>query len=166
MIRLMTANDLDGVMIIQSSAYESPLHEDVRVFKNRIALFPEGCWVFEDNNEVGAYIFSHPSCQGKPPTLNDEIVLPEYPDCYYIHDLAVLGAYRGYGIGENLINTIRNVAAGLKLFRFELVAVQRSLKFWSKHGFAQVMNQQLESKLQTYSPDACYMVCESEEGGG
>jgi len=157
MIRPMTRNDLDAVMLVQREAYASHLWEEQKTFANRLEHFPNGCWVAEANGEIGAYILSHPIMSGVPPVLNTSIAIPDHPDCYYIHDLAVRLSQRGHGLSRSLIDKACALAISLGLFRIELVAVQRSCDFWSKNGFTAVSVPSLAGKLETYSKDARYM---------
>ena len=80
------------------------------------------------------YIFSHPWLQEKIVELDEKITLPEHPDCYYIHDLAIAPECRGQGVGTRLYNSVIEVAKKMELKKIKLVSVLDSHIFWKKLG--------------------------------
>jgi ribosomal protein S18 acetylase RimI-like enzyme len=116
--------------------YLPELLESDETFAKKIQLFPRGCLGDWHENELAAYVFSHP-------WLNNEIVpldfnlrdLPSDPNCLYIHDLAVSSRFRGRGIADRLLKALFALADSMSYRDFTLVAVQDSEPFWRKYGF-------------------------------
>ncbi|KAL1839981.1 hypothetical protein VTJ49DRAFT_944 [Mycothermus thermophilus] len=117
--RPMTPTDLPAVMRIGDEIHRD-LPEDEAVFRERLLLFPAGCFVLEVNGfedgeggnsvarkdgsetstNIGGYIISFPVRRNRPPALNARFpggVLPVGADQYYLHDVAVLPQFRGRG---------------------------------------------------------------------
>lgn len=133
--------------------------ERPEVFAERLALFPEGCHVLaaEDGALIG-YVVSHPWRDGAPPALDTLLgALPEEPSTYYLHDLALLPQARGSGAGRRMVETLAALAEGLGLPSVTLIAVNASVPFWQKQGFALVDEPGLAQKLASYDADARFM---------
>ena len=117
--------------------YPPELWESNDSFRRRLEQFPEGCMaVVNPSSELVAYSFSHPWNKNSIVPLNCvDLVIPEDADCYYLHDLAVIPAYRRRGIAQVLLHLALGIARrhGFKLVKG--VAVQNSHKHWEKCGF-------------------------------
>ncbi len=112
------------------------LHEDMDVFIERLSLSPEGCYVLQDKTIVG-YCISHPYLKNESPTLNTLIQkLPETPDCWYIHDMAILPEYRGKGAATCLLAKIKHLAVKHGINEVSLTSVNNSESFWIHCGFS------------------------------
>lgn len=153
--RPMVAADLPTVMNIAARVHvDYPERE--AVFAERLALFPAGCAML---GAVG-YAIAHPGVIGAPPPLDHLMgTLPRRPDCLYLHDLAILGEYRGGGHGRALSQRLCRLARSEGLPRLALIAVNHSEAVWRRLGFvAQVGGEALSAKLRSYGGDAVYMV--------
>jgi GNAT superfamily N-acetyltransferase len=134
-VRPLLENDLPEVLRVQRDAHPPALVELPEVFGRRIALFPQGAiGAFED--ELAAYLFCHPWTIDEVATLHRApAVLPDRPTCIYVHDLAVHPHYRGRGLADRLVNEAKSIAADMSL-PLAAVAVNRSERFWERHGLA------------------------------
>lgn len=137
--------------------------EDRAVMENRLALFPDGCFVAERDNTTLGYAIAHPSVLASPASLNT--VLPHLPtdaDCIFLHDIALGEAARGSGLGRSFVPRLIDVARRHGFARLSLVSVNNSLGFWQAQGFVILTpDEKLLAKLATYGEDAAYMVRES-----
>lgn len=129
--------------------------ENPAVFANRLALFPDGCLMAEEQG-VGTlgYCIAHPGVIGLPPAL--DTVLPSLPaaaDCLYIHDVALLPEARGRKLGIALAHRMEQVARAHGFDRIGLTAVNNSDGFWGALGY----EPQPCDKLASYG-DATYRV--------
>lgn len=133
--------------------------EDEAVFAERLRLYPAGCHVLAVEGWVAGYMLSHPWRLGEPPALNSLLgALPDNPDTYYLHDLALLPAARGAGAGAVIVEALAEQARAEGLATMSLVAVHDSVAFWQRSGFAVVDVPTLTTKLQSYDPVARFMV--------
>ena len=66
-VRQLTDRDFDTVDRIQRSAYSPDFLEDLAVFADKFARYPDGCWVAEVDGQVVGYLFSHPGHFSAPP---------------------------------------------------------------------------------------------------
>lgn len=134
--------------------------EDVAVLKERLRLFPAGCFVAGAQGQLLGYAISHPSVMGKPAALNSLIgALPADADCLFLHDIALTEASRGLGLGRSLLDWLRTAAREAGLARIALVSVNNSLGYWQAQGFRVFeADAALTAKLASYGEDAAYMV--------
>mgnify|MGYP003346226438 CR=1 FL=1 len=82
------------------------------------------------------------------------------PTLLYLHDMAVAPEARSLGLASRLLAQLRQRAQALALPRLGLVAVQGSVPYWQRQGFAELaaMPAPLAAKLATFGPDASFMV--------
>ena len=133
--------------------------EEEAVFQNRFALYPAGCFVLTAGDEIVGYGISHPWRLDSIPTLNTVIEkLPDNASTYYIHDIAILPAYRSGGNAAHVVRLMAGQAEHDGFATMALVAVNGSRGYWERHGFVVRSLPALEEKLQTYSDVALYMV--------
>jgi GNAT superfamily N-acetyltransferase len=134
-IRPLKREDVPQVLVVQEDCYPRDLLEDEETFSCKLHLFPEGCLgAFEDGRLI-AYVFSHPWSFGEYVPLHEELdSLPEAPDCVYIHDIAVLRAWRRQGIADMLITRLFDLAHAHHRGRVALVAVNRSERYWEGYN--------------------------------
>jgi len=151
----MHEGDLGRVPDIAAVCY--PEHyEEPAIYAERLRLFPEGCFALQAGAEVQGYILSHPWIADSAPLLDTLLHrLPEHPTACYLHDLALMPAVRGQGLARPGIERVRAAAAGLPL---TLVSVNRTVAFWERMGFDVHATKDLEAKLESYGPDARFMV--------
>ncbi len=136
--------------------------EDIAVLKDRLALFPAGCFVADGGETHLGYAVSHPSTIGKPAPLNTVIgALDKAADCLFLHDIALTQAARGLGLGRSLLEKLTDVATRQGLPRLALVSVNNSRAYWQAQGFRTfAADAALAAKLASYEADAAYMVFE------
>ncbi len=85
--RPATAADLDAVGRIGNAIHVN-LQERPEVFANKLALFPQGCFVLARNGTLAGYGIAHPWALGAIPALDMVMpALPLSPSCLYIHDV-------------------------------------------------------------------------------
>ena len=158
--RPMTESDIPGVMSVANEIHrELPEHEPA--FRERLCLFPKGCMVLVDGEEVGGYAISFPVCHGKLPALNDLLgEIPPDADQYYLHDIAVLPALRGRGVAGDGIRQIFELAKQYPTTC--LISVYGTVPYWHRFGFVRgPVDAAMEEKLRGYGPGATYLVQEN-----
>jgi GNAT superfamily N-acetyltransferase len=164
----MTAADLWRPMIpadlpaVQAAGeIVHPLYpESPAVAAERLILYPAGCLVAERDGQLLGYAVSHPALLGRPPALDSLLGnLPEKPDCLYLHDIALLPAARGLGLGASLVARLLALAKSEGLPRLTLTAVNNSAGYWQRQGFTPYQGDAtLAAKLASYGEDALYLV--------
>ncbi len=151
----MQTADLAAVEAI-AQAIHTDYPEDEAVFAERLRLYAAGCHVLECPAGIGGYVISHPWIAGAPPALDTLLgALPERPDSYYIHDLALRADARGSGAAGRIVATLAAHATSLGLPGMSLIAVGNSPRFWGRQGFVAVPLP--GPKLASYGPASCYM---------
>jgi GNAT superfamily N-acetyltransferase len=155
--RAATAADLDAVERIGNAVHIS-LQERPEVFANKLALFPQGCFVLARNGAVTGYGIAHPWALGSVPALDTLMAaLPPAPSCLYIHDVVVLPAARGRGAAGALVDVFEAVALRHELASLALVSVYGTYVFWERYGFQTTSDPELADKLKSYGETARYM---------
>ncbi|MBL8700030.1 MAG: GNAT family N-acetyltransferase, partial [Alphaproteobacteria bacterium] len=155
--RPMAPADLAGVEAIGHLIHVA-YPEDGAVFVERLALFPEGCLVLEDDHALVGYVLSHPWRHRAPPALNARLGrLPADADCLYIHDLAVLPDARGRGAAGEILRRLAQLAATMRLPAMALISIAGTSRFWERQGFIVVDAPELSAKLASYDADARLM---------
>lgn len=159
--RPMTASDIHPVDEIGRIVHPD-YPEDIAVLRDRLALFPAGCFVADGDEAYLGYAVSHPSIIGKPAPLNTVIgALDKTADCLFLHDIALAPAARGLGLGRSLLEKLTTVAVGQNLPHIALVSVNNSRAYWQARGFRILTaDAALSAKLASYEADAAYMVLE------
>ena len=156
--RPMTAEDLPAVCTIADGIHVA-YPEDDAVFVERQRLYPAGCAVLEQSGRPVAYAITHPWRYAEPPALNVMLgALPEPPTTYYIHDIALLPETRGTGAGAAIVKAVIAHAQETGVANVSLVAVNKSVPFWSRFGFEVTDEPAVAAKLLTYDADARFMV--------
>lgn len=136
--RPMQPADLDAVNNVADLVHVD-YPEDPTVFANRLALFPAGCLMAEEDGAILGYCVAHPGMVGDPPPLDTVLAaLPAAPDCLYIHDVALLPQARGRHLGIALARRLDDVARAHGFDRLALTAVNNSDGFWAALGFVAV----------------------------
>ena len=155
--RAATAADLDAVERIGNAVHVT-LQERAEVFANKVALFPQGCFVLARNGDVIGYGIAHPWAVGSVPALDRVMAtLPASPTCLYIHDVVVLEAARGQGAAGVLVDLFEAVARQHALASLALVSVYGTYVFWERYGFRTTPDPELAAKLKCYGESARYM---------
>ncbi|MDP2800953.1 MAG: GNAT family N-acetyltransferase [Phreatobacter sp.] len=154
----MTSVDLPAVCGIAAEVHPD-FPEDDSVFVERLALYPEGCHVLAGADGLAAYVVSHPWLALSCPPLNALLgSLPADAASYYIHDVALTPAVRGAGHATDIVAALASHAATAGFAAMSLVAVNGSMGFWQRHGFASEDMPGLAAKLASYGDDARFMV--------
>lgn len=152
----MEPGDLPGILAAADAVHPG-YPESEAVFAERLALCPEGCLVLADAEGVSGYLVSHP-WRGLPPALDTLLgSLPDNPEFWYIHDIALLPRMRGQGAASAALSAIAVRAQRADFMRMALVAIGGTLPFWQRQGFAVVDNPALAAKLRSYDADARFM---------
>lgn len=160
----MTTGDLAHVLAI-ADVVHTDYPESPSVYEERLALFPQGCWVAVHRDDTHAlpvgYAITHPGIIGMPPAL-DKLLgnLSVQADCLYLHDVAILPAGRASGLGSAIVNLAHSVAVRQSLQKMALIAVNQSARYWQRQGFLpyEAVSDTLQQKLTSYSKDAQYLV--------
>lgn len=161
--RPMEAADLERVMAIAEVVHPD-YPEDRAVFAERLALYPDGCAMAEasgaesDGACIG-YIVMHPGRLGAPPPLDAALgALPDAPDCLYLHDVALLPAARGLGLGAAALERMNALAARQGFRWLALTSTPGARAFWDAQGFLpHDGGPGLAAKLASYGGGMTYM---------
>jgi ribosomal protein S18 acetylase RimI-like enzyme len=154
--RNMTVDDVKSVMRVGDEGHPD-LPESKAVFEERLKLFPEGCFVLVEDDEIRGYAISHPIRRHQPPALDSLLgEIAADADHYYIHDVAILPGSRGRGLAAECIGRLLVIAKPYSAAC--LVSVYGTSTFWSRFGFvAAPVDETLSTKLLDYGPDAIFM---------
>jgi GNAT superfamily N-acetyltransferase len=156
--RAMTGYDLEAVQQIADTVHPD-FYEAPEVLAERQRLYRNGCYLLELGDRPAGYVLSHPWRYGSLPALNAPLgALPADADTYYIHDLALLAVTRRVGAASSIVAALTKHAEAEGYPTMTLVAVNGSMPFWERHGFAVADIPELYGKLLTYDDAARYMV--------
>jgi ribosomal protein S18 acetylase RimI-like enzyme len=156
--RAMTGYDLEDVQKIADTVHPD-FYEAPEVLAERQQLYRNGCYLLELGDKPAGYVLSHPWRHGSLPALNAPLgQLPTDADTYYIHDLALLPVTRRVGAASTIVAALAKHAEAEGYPTMTLVAVNGSVPFWERHGFAVADIPELYGKLLTYDAAARYMV--------
>jgi GNAT superfamily N-acetyltransferase len=134
----MRAGDLAAVSAI-SDAVHGRFTEPVAVYAERLALYPAGCRVLEQDGAIAGYLITHPWHRDDPPKLGAMLgTIPADADGYYLHDIALLPEARGSGASKVALDFVRARTRALGLHDIALMAVGGADRFWAAQGFAYV----------------------------
>ncbi|VVE74247.1 GNAT family N-acetyltransferase [Pandoraea anapnoica] len=166
----MQPGDLPHVLTVQALAYADLMLESEATLASRLTLSPQTCWVAVDAGTTGptdagiaGYLFTHPWRLAAPPPLDTVLdTLPEAPDCWYVHDMALAPRTRGAGVAGQLYAAALSAAQSLGLRASALVAVQQSQGFWARFGYQVTVDvsPQIAAKLAGYGDGAVFMTRE------
>lgn len=87
MIRMFEEKDFDQVLNFSKEIYYPDFWEDRDTFRKKMQVFPDGCLAFVFEENIVGYSFAHPWMSHLVVDLDEDIVLPQTPDCYYIHEI-------------------------------------------------------------------------------
>ena len=156
--RAMTDYDLPAVQAIADVVHPD-FFEAPEVLAERHRLYRNGCYLLELGERPTGYVLSHPWRYGSLPVLNTQLQrLPADADSYYLHDLALLPVARRIGAASKIVKALVKHASVEGYQTMTLVAVNNSVPFWEKHGFAIAEVPELYAKLLSYDEAARYMV--------
>ncbi|KLU89916.1 hypothetical protein MAPG_08885 [Magnaporthiopsis poae ATCC 64411] len=161
--RQATENDIRGLLLVANKVHPD-LPESDAVFGERLRLFPEGCLVLsDDRGGIYGYALSHPIRRGQPPELDSllGLIAPE-ADQFYIHDLAILPAWRGKGLAASGVDKL--LALGRRYTTTCLISVYDTAAFWGRFGFLpEPVDAALGEKLLEYGVAATYLVRQNDD---
>jgi GNAT superfamily N-acetyltransferase len=155
----MRTDDLGPVNTLADRIHINYPEEPI-VFREKLQLFPFGCFTLEaPNSDVAGYCFSHPWTRGMPPVLDTLLrKLPKRPSTYFLHDLAVDEPLRGKQMATMLFPILVTVARLWRLDHMMLIAVNKSEGFWLKRGFTVTPDNSLQEAVRAkYSDEAIHM---------
>jgi GNAT superfamily N-acetyltransferase len=117
--------------------YPQEFWESNESFRRRVEQFPDGCKAcVNDQDEIIGYMFCHPWVKDDVVPLDcRDFKLPDRPDCFYIHDIAVLPQHRRKGIARAFLDMAILLAKRHGFDSIHGVAVLGSETYWAKHGF-------------------------------
>jgi len=134
--------------------------EDPEVFEERFRLYPAGCFMCRRQGEYVGYAITHPWMRESAPALNSFLgKLPDHPDTYYLHDIALRPDIQRTGLGQEVAALIKKHAQQRGFPVLSLVAVNNSTEFWRRQGFEVRDVPALREKLRSYDDAAVYMEC-------
>ncbi len=154
--RQMTAADLDDVERIAGIVHPG-FFERREVLAEKQRLYPAGAWICEEGGEARGYFLSHPWHSDAIPPLDGMLSAVPSGGTYYFHDLALLPEARGTGAASAAVRMALEHAVKARFRTATLVAVNNSIEFWARHGFAVVDVPHLTEKLRAYEPAARLM---------
>lgn len=133
--RAMTPGDLGAVTAISATVH-GRYAEPFDVYAERLALYPAGCLVWADADRVSGLLVTHPWKAGPAPRLGELLgKIPDSPDRYYLHDVALLPTARGQGAGRTAVALVDALARRAGMSIVTLVAVNGADRFWASQGF-------------------------------
>ncbi|MDI4631898.1 GNAT family N-acetyltransferase [Pelomonas sp. V22] len=161
-LRLLRAADVPAVLALQAQCYEAQFLESARAFEAKLlAAEPHrSSWIAMQGELAQAYAVALPVCLQTLPALNAPHITPSArPELLYLHDLAVAPAGRSLGLGRLLAEQVEQSARALGLARIGLIAVQDSLAYWQRQGFAELpsLPEGLQAKLASFGPQARWL---------
>lgn len=169
-IRLMNASDLPAVMALQALCYRPDYLEPIGAFAAKLQGSPGSCWVMESTplalpaeagpmSPLWAYLVALPVDEHTFPALHaTRWQAPPAPRWLYLHDMAVHPQARQRHLGPALLQQAQQTAQHRQL-QLALIAVQGSLPYWQRQGFApcEPDNPMLQAKVHSFGPDAQFM---------
>ena len=157
--RPLALADLPGLLAVQHACYGAQYVEGHAVFARRLQSPANLSQVITDaDGRVLAYLAAYRSLRGKVTPLHGNFDACPHPDTLYLHDLAVLPAYAGLGLGRAL-----QAALPTQGLRYSaLVAVQGAQRYWARQGYQPqtLACPTQRQRLAGYGPEAVYMLRE------
>lgn len=166
--RLLTPADLRGVLALQAACYGEGYLEPLAAFAAKLAASPRTCWLAERAGLPLAYLFALPVDEASFPALHATACqAPAQPRWLYLHDMAVSPEARGAGLATTLLGLARTEALRQGLGELALIAVQGSVPYWARQGFAltEPPTEALRLKLASFGEDARFMCAPAHTPG-
>lgn len=133
--RPMERGDVDAAEAISDRVHGAYTERPV-IYAERLRLYPAGCFLLERDGEALGYLITHPWAGDRPPALDQLIgAMPDTPDRYYLHDLALLPESRGTGAAAAAVDLTVELARTAGFDRITLTAVNGADAFWRRQGF-------------------------------
>jgi len=151
--RPMGQGNVDAVANMSDQVHGS-YTERPAIYAERLRLYPAGCFLLEQDGQALGYLVTHPWAGDRPPALDQLIgVLPDEPDRYYLHDLALLPEARGTGAAAAAVDLTVAQARAAGFDRITLTAVNGADAFWRRQGFVDAL-----VAASSYGADSVSMV--------
>lgn len=133
--RPMRVEDIPAVTEIADIVH-GEYTEPATVYAERQSLYPDGCQTFILDGRIAGFLISHPWHRGAVPKIGAMLcALPIEADIYYLHDIALLNAARGSGVGSRATAYVHAQARRAGCSEIHLVAVHGADRFWRAQGF-------------------------------
>lgn len=134
----MARADLGAVAAI-SAAVHDRYGEPEAVYAERLALWPSGCFVWEQDGQIAGLLVAHPWYRDSAPALGAMLgVIPENADSFYLHDIALLPQTRGKGAGGDAVTLVVDAARAAGFDAVTLIAVNGADSYWAAQGFTAI----------------------------
>jgi hypothetical protein len=155
--QFLESTDIPSVLAVAAQVHPD-LFERPEIFREKFALFPQGCKKLLINNQLSGYGFAHPWKLFTIPLLDTFLErIPAQSDCLYIHDVAILPEARGRNAAGLLFTQYQTLAAQCDFNALSLVSVYMTTGFWKRFEFDVVKVEEIEHQLSSYGNDAAYM---------
>jgi GNAT superfamily N-acetyltransferase len=149
--------DIEAISRIADKIHPQ-LPESPAAFAEKLQLFPQGCFVLAPHGDVAGYGISYPWMLDHIPSLSTLLrALPVWPNCLFVHDVAIVPEARGHGFAGLLMEILTHAAREHHLPCLALVSVYGSDILWSRYGFTVQPGTRVLEKLRSYGPTARYM---------
>jgi GNAT superfamily N-acetyltransferase len=150
----MRPADVEAAAEVANSVHELAYREGPAVVRDRLAIYPPGCFVLETGETLQGQLISHPWIRASLPPL-DTILgsLPAAPDCYYLHDLVLVEAARGRGHAAEAVDLAIGQARAGGFDLVLLVAVSAAHPYWERAGFERCADLR-PNTAKGYGPEA------------
>ncbi len=143
-IRNVTLEDIENVWNLEKRI-EKEHCATKETLMSRFKMFPEGCYVAEENGEITGYI---ESCLWDKSSFETFDEIKDFPNNHnsmgkalYIIFLGVDGKYRRKGIGSELVRKLQKYAINHGLSKVQSVAGEGFIiDFYEKLGFKVIRN--------------------------
>jgi len=141
-IQPIYAEDWPQILEVQRQGYSDLEPESLEVLQSKWVISPSTCFVAKTNNdEVSGYLLSHPWFEDDFPKLGEVIATtPKTTGNLFLHDTCVSPNYSDSGIGSALVEYLLSIAKAEGFTSVTLISVQKTIAFWTKHGFTHVNN--------------------------
>lgn len=156
--RAMEEGDLPAVNRIGDVVHVD-YPEAPEVIAERLALYPAGCRLACIAGEPVGYALMHPGRVGEAPPLDTLLGgLPADADCLYLHDIALLPAARGSGLGSAVLAEAEALARAAGFAMLALTSTPPARGYWLRQGFQPTQGgPALQAKLASYGAGMTYM---------
>jgi predicted N-acetyltransferase YhbS len=135
-IRSIRPEDWPAIERIQAESYPREVLETLESLQSHWRVSCDTCVVAESEGQVVGYLLAHPWPKRTIPPLNKVYsVIPDDSGSLFIHDLALSPVARKLGIARELVSSVLQAGAQLRLTTASLIAVQGSEGFWKQFGF-------------------------------
>ncbi len=159
-LRGLQPTDLPAVLRIQAACYVDIVPESATSLLAKITAAPDTCFLAEADGAALGYLITLPVRYPDLPALDaPTCAIATHADTLYLHDLAIGEAGRGTGAGQALVRAALDAGRARGLAHACLVAIQGSVGYWERFGFAVVDTPpaSVAGKLASYGASARLM---------